>query len=305
MCASWRCSYNGCRNGNPARRSLPSEPSPDMPPAPRDVSRLCIHTQTTRPWAVGEAVRRYAAAGVRGVTVWREALAGGDVGATGRLIRDHGLSVVSLCRGGFFPAGTAGLRGKAIDENRRCIDEAAALGAPLLVLVCGALPGQALDESRKQIADGLAALLPQAAAARVKLAIEPLHPMYAGDRSAVNTMRQARAICQELRSPWLGIAVDVYHTWWDDRLEEDVAASGREGTLFAFHVCDWRTPTVDLLEDRGLMGEGCIPIRKIRGWVEDAGFMGFIEVEIFSRRLWATDQGQYLEAIKAAYLAHV
>jgi sugar phosphate isomerase/epimerase len=138
----------------------------------------------------------------------------------------------------------------------------------------------------------------------VRLAIEPLHPMYAADRSAINTMGQARAICSQLKSPWVGIAVDVYHTWWDDRLEEEIRASGREGTLFAFHISDWRTPTTDLLEDRGVMGEGCIPIRRIRGWVEESGFSGFNEVEIFSRRLWATDQARYLEDIKSAYLAH-
>jgi sugar phosphate isomerase/epimerase len=172
------------------------------------------------------------------------------------------------------------------------------------VLVCGSAPGLSLEESRVQIAGGIAAVLPHAAAAGVRLAIEPLHPMYAADRSAINTMGQARAICSQLKSPWVGIAVDVYHTWWDDRLEEEIRASGREGTLFAFHISDWRTPTTDLLEDRGVMGEGCIPIRRIRGWVEESGFSGFNEVEIFSRRLWATDQARYLEDIKSAYLAH-
>ena len=276
-----------------------------MIPPPPDSVRLCIHTITTKPWAIEEAVERYAAAGVKGITVWREALAGRDPAAIGTCIRDHGLTVVSVCRGGFFPADTGERRLKAIDENRRCIDQAAALGAPLIVLVCGALAGQALAESRKQIADGIAAVLPHAAAARVRLAIEPLHPMYADERSAVNTVSQARVICNGLKSPWLGIAVDVYHTWWDDHLEEEIRASGQEGTLFAFHLCDWRTPTVDILEDRGLMGEGCIPIRQIRGWMEQAGFKGFNEVEIFSRRRWASDQTQYLEDIKTAYFADV
>jgi sugar phosphate isomerase/epimerase len=275
-----------------------------MPDPLRDFSRLCIHTLTTKPWPLEEAVRQYSLAGVKGVTVWREALAGRDVAAAGQLIRNHGLSVVSLCRGGFFPADTVERRTRAIDENRRCIDEAETLGAPLVVLVCGAVPGQPLAESRKQISDGIAAVLPHAAAARVKLAIEPLHPMYAAERSAVNTVRQARSICRQFYSPWLGIAIDVYHTWWDDRLRADIAACGAEGTLFAFHLCDWRTPTIDFLDDRGLMGEGCIPIRQIRGWIEGAGFSGFHEVEIFSSRLWASDQAQYLEAIKAAYLAH-
>jgi sugar phosphate isomerase/epimerase len=270
-----------------------------------DLSRLCVHTITTRPWPLDEAVRRYAQAGVRGITVWRQALEGLPVADSGRRIRDHGLSVVSLCRGGFFPAATEEGRRKAIDENRRCIDEAALLGAPLVVLVCGAVPGQALEVSRRQIAEGIAAVLPHAAAANVKLAIEPLHPMYADDRSAISTLGQARAVCAELASPWVGIAVDVYHLWWDERLEAEIRAAGGEGRLFAFHVCDWRTPTVDLLNDRGLMGEGCIPIRRIRGWMEEAGFAGFIEVEIFSNRLWAGDMGAFLEAIKVAYLAHV
>lgn len=270
-----------------------------------DLSRLCIHTITTKPWSLETAVARYAAAGVKGITVWRQALDGRDVRKAGADIRDAGLSIVSLCRGGFFPGVTEAQRLQAIDENKRCIDQAAELGAPLIVLVCGAVPGQSLEDSRRQITDGIAAVLPHAAAAGVKLAIEPLHPMYADDRSAVNTMGQARAICGAIRSPWLGIALDVYHVWWDERLEEEIAACGREGTLFAFHVCDWRTPTVDLLNDRGLMGEGCIPIRKIRGWVESAGFRGFNEVEIFSQRLWATDQDAFLGRIVSSYSTHV
>ena len=275
-----------------------------MVPPPKDISRLCLHTMTTRPWTFEECVRRYAGAGVKGITIWRNAYSDRSPAAAGEMARSHGLSVVSLCRGGFFPACTAQGRAKAIDENRRCVDEAAALGAPLVVLVCGSAPGLSLAQSRRQITEGIAAVLPHAAASGVRLAIEPLHPMYAADRSAVNTIGQARAVCGELRSPWLGVAVDVYHTWWDDRLEEEIRACGRDGKLFAFHISDWRTPTGDLLEDRGLMGEGCIPIRQIRGWVEEAGFTGFIEVEIFSRRLWASDQARYLEDIKAAYLEH-
>ncbi|HZL46834.1 MAG TPA: sugar phosphate isomerase/epimerase family protein [Opitutaceae bacterium] len=281
---------------------MPSENRSPVPP-PRDLARLCIHTITTRPWAVEEAARRYAAAGVAGITVWREALEGRDPALVGARIRDHGLTVVSLCRGGFFAAGTAAARLRAVDENRRCIDQAAALGAPLVVLVCGADPGQDLAESRRQIEEGIAAVLPHAASARVRLAVEPLHPMYAGDRSAVTMVRQAREICWRLRSPWLGIALDVYHTWWDDHLETEIAACGREGLLFAFHLCDWLTPTADMLEDRGLMGEGCIPIQRIRGWMKAAGFAGFNEVEVFSRRHWASDQSRYLEEITAAYLA--
>ena len=281
-----------------------SPPSHQIPPL-RDLSRLCLHTITTKPWSVEEAVPRYAAAGIAGITVWRQALQGRDVRAVSRLIHEHGLTVVSLCRGGFFPAATAAGRARALDENRRCIDEAAALGAPHIVMVAGAVPGQPLAESRRQITEGLAAVLPHAVKAGVKLALEPLHPMYADERSAVNTVAQARAVCQALRSPALGVAIDVYHVWWDENLEAEIKACGRDDKLFAFHVCDWRTPTIDLLNDRGLMGEGCIPIRQIRGWVDAAGFRGFHEVEIFSTRLWATDQTKFLQEIVAAYRAHV
>lgn len=270
-----------------------------------DLSRLCVHTITTKPWSVEEAARAYSAAGVSGITVWRQWLADRDVRKVGRLLRDHGLTVVSLCRGGFFPAGDAAGRQAAIDDNRRAIDEAVQLGAPLIVLVCGAVPGMPLTEARRQIADGIAAVSEQAAAAGVRLGIEPLHPMYADNRSAVNTIEQANDMCDRLNHPQVGVVVDVYHLWWDPRLRDEIARAGRANRLYAYHVCDWRTPTEDLLNDRGLMGEGCIPLREIRGWVEDAGFCGFIEVEIFSNRYWAIDQHEFLEKIKSAYLAHV
>lgn len=270
-----------------------------------DLSRLCVHTITTKPWPIEAAAAKFAAAGVKGITVWRDALAGRDIAQTGRLLRDHDLSIVSLCRGGFFPALTAEGRAKALDDNRRAIAEAHALGAPLIVLVCGAVPGQSLVESRRQIVDGIAALLPDCQAAGVKLAIEPLHPMYAGDRSAVNTLGQANDMVEQLRSPLVGVAVDVYHLWWDPALEREIARCGKLGALFAYHVCDWRTPTVDLLNDRGLMGEGCIPLRQIRAWVEATGYRGFNEVEVFSTRLWATDQDEFLAKIVQAYRDHV
>lgn len=270
-----------------------------------DLSRLCLHTITTKPWSIEEAAAKYSAAGVRGITVWRNALDGRDPAAVGTMLRDQGLEIVSLCRGGFFPHLKPAGRQAAIDENRRIIDEAAALGAPLIVLVCGAEPEQPLEASREQIVAGIEALLPQAAAAGVKLAIEPLHPMYADDRSAINTLKQANDACEQLQSEWAGVAVDVYHLWWDPELAVEIARCGRNNQIFAFHVCDWKTPTTDLLLDRGLMGEGCIPIRTIRGWVEASGFTGRHEVEIFSNRYWAMDQDQFLEQITAAYRKHV
>jgi sugar phosphate isomerase/epimerase len=237
--------------------------------------------------------------------VWREALQGRDLVVTGKMVRDAGLSVVSLCRAGFFPSVDLDAQQEAIDENRRAIDQAAELGAPLLVLVCGADPKQPLEYSRNQIADGIAEILPHAAACGVRLGIEPLHPMYADTRSAIITLSQANNLCESLDSDYLGVVVDVYHLWWDSNLEVEVKRSGKAGKLFAFHVCDWRVPTEDMLYDRGLMGEGCIPIRQIRNWVEATGYDNFIEVEIFSHRYWAADQETFLDSIVRAYLTHV
>ncbi|MEJ7692210.1 sugar phosphate isomerase/epimerase family protein [Daejeonella sp.] len=268
----------------------------------KDLSQLCIHTITTKPWNIEQAAKNFSEAGVGGITVWRDALNGRDIKQTGQLLRDYNLRIVSLCRGGFFPHISNAGRQEAIDDNRKAIDEAEALGAPLIVLVCGAVPGQPLDESRKQIRDGIAAVLPYAEAAGVKLAIEPLHPMYADSRSAINTLGQANELAEELDSPWIGIAVDVYHLWWDPNLKQEIKRAGQNNNFSAFHICDWKTPTLDLLNDRGLMGEGCINIKEIRGWVEEAGFNGFNEVEIFSNTYWKEDQKVFLKKITEAYL---
>lgn len=273
-----------------------------MPAQPlNDTRKLCVHTITTKPLPMDQVLELYPKYGIAGITVWRQALEGRDVAKTGKQLRDAGMSIVSLCRGGFFPAADEAGRKKAVGENIEAIDEAAALGAPLVVLVCGAVPGQPLEDSRKQIADGIAAVAGHAQKAGVKLAVEPLHPMYADSRSAINTMRQANDLCEALKLPNVGVAVDVYHLWWDPELQGEIARCGRNGHLYAFHICDWRTPTEDLLNDRGLMGDGCIDVRQIRGWVEEAGFDGFNEVEVFSNRYWAMDQRMYLERIVDAY----
>jgi sugar phosphate isomerase/epimerase len=265
------------------------------------ISKLCIHTITTKPWNIEEAAQHFSAAGVKAITVWRDALEGRNIKQTGQLLLDHDLTVVSLCRGGFFAHKDLSKRKLAMEDNRRAIDEASQLGTPLLVLVCGADPSQSLEDSRKQIQDGIAALIPQASAAGIKLAIEPLHPMYADTRSAINTMKQANDMAEELNSPWVGVAVDVYHVWWDPFLEQEIKRCGENGHLIAFHICDWKVPTTDILLDRGLMGEGCIPVKQIRSWVEAAGFTGFNEVEIFSTTHWKENQSEYLQKIIKAY----
>ncbi len=269
------------------------------------LSRLCVHTITTKPLVLDRAVEAYQQAGVAGITVWRDALQSLGVKQSAKLLVESGMKVVSLCRGGFFPGVTQEDRSKALDDNRRAIDEAQAIGAPVIVLVCGAVPGIPLVEARKQIREGIESVLDYAKQAKVKLAIEPLHPMYAGDRSAVNTLGQANDMVKEISSPSVGVAIDVYHLWWDERLEREIDRCGKLGAIMAYHVCDWRTPTRDLLLDRGLMGEGCIPLKQIRSWVERAGFDGMIEVEIFSNEYWQMDQIEFLGKIKAAYIEHV
>ena len=266
-----------------------------------DLSQLCIHTITTKPWSIEEAAKNYSAEGVKGITVWRDALIDRNIKQTGQLLRVHGLDIVSLCRGGFFPNKEKEKRKLAIADNLKAIEEAADLGTKLIVLVCGADPAQSLEDSRKQIQEAIQTILPQAKAAGVKLAIEPLHPMYADTRSAINTLAQANDMAEQINSPYVGIAVDVYHLWWDPSLEQEIKRCGENDHLFAFHICDWKSPTVDILLDRGLMGDGCIPVNKIRSWAEATGFNGFYEVEIFSNKYWQQDQSQFLKKIIKAY----
>jgi sugar phosphate isomerase/epimerase len=264
-----------------------------------------VHTITTKPWDIETAISEYARAGVRGITIWRNAFDTHSPAEVGRLVTDAGLTPVSVCRGGFFPNLEPDKRQAALGENRRAIVETAEAGAPLLVLVVGADPRQALSDSRAHIEDALSELAPFAREHGVKLAVEPLHPMYADTRSAINTLRDANDLCERVDDPAVGVAVDVYHLWWDPRLEDEIERCGRLGYLLAFHVCDWKVPTEDFLTDRGLMGEGCIPLREIRGWVEASGFDGFIEVEIFSERYWSMDQAEFLSRIVSAYQTYV
>ncbi|HYM33048.1 MAG TPA: sugar phosphate isomerase/epimerase family protein [Candidatus Cybelea sp.] len=253
----------------------------------RDTALLSINTATVRQqWPLDRAIDGIARAGIPALAPWRDQVAAIGLDRAARQIRDAGLQVSGLCRGGMFPAADAVGRQAAIDDNRRAVDEAAALGAACLVLVVGGLPPGSKDiaDARDQVRDGVAALLPYARAAMVPLAVEPLHPMYAADRACVNTLAQANDLCDEL-GDGVGVAVDVYHLWWDPNLEREIRRAGRK-RIHAFHVCDWLVPTTDLLLDRGMMGDGVIDIRRIRGWVEAAGYDGRCEVEIFSAANW-------------------
>lgn len=268
---------------------------------------LSINTATVRKsrgqdLPLPQIIEACVARGIRAIAPWRDQVHAAGLDVVSGLVRQHGLQLSGYCRGGMFTASDAQGLQAALDDNRRALDEACELGADCLVLVVGALPGalegraahKDIARARAQVQDGIAALLEHARAQHMPLAIEPLHPMYAADRACVNTLEQALDLCDALEprsagamgAPALGVAVDVYHTWWDPKLQQGIERAGRDQRILAFHVCDWRTPTRDLLNDRGMMGDGVIDIPRIRGWVEDAGFAGFSEVEIFSTQDW-------------------
>ena len=281
---------------------------------------LSINTATVRrqrgaDWPLAQILDACAARGIRAVAPWRDQVGVAGLAATARQLRALGLELSGYCRGGMFTYTDAAGRQAVRDDNRRALDEACTLAAPCLVLVVGGLPGalaghaahRDIAGAREQVVEGIAALLADARERRMPLAIEPLHPMYAADRACINTLEQALDVCdaldppvpdgtgRQVRSGALGVAVDLYHVWWDPKLAAQIARAGRE-RLLALHVCDWLTPTTDLLEDRGMMGDGVIDIPRVRAWVEAQGYAGYSEVEIFSAtNWWQRDGGEVLD----------
>ena len=259
---------------------------------------LSINTATLRRQAdlvgIFEACAR---AHIRAIDPWRDQVAAVGLARAVKAVKDAGLQLSGYCRGGMFTADSQRLP-EARDDNRRAVDEAAALGASCLVLVVGGLPqysrpGSApsrdLIAARAQVEEGLAGLLDYARSVGMPLALEPLHPMYAADRACVNTLAQALDICDRLdpeRAGSIGVAVDVYHVWWDPALWDGIARAGKD-RLLAYHVCDWLVPTRDMLNDRGMMGDGVVDLKRVRAAVEAVGYAGFSEVEIFSEDWWA------------------
>ena len=274
---------------------------------------LSINTATVRvQWPLDRIVDECARRGIRAISPWRDQVAAVGLEHVAERLRATGVGLSGYCRGGMFPASTDAGRQAALDDNRRAIDEAKTLDAPCLVLVVGGLPGalaghpehKDLFAARRDVRDGIAATLEYARDVHMPLAIEPLHPMYAADRACVNTLEQALDLCDALdpgRTGMLGVAVDTYHVWWDPKLEAQIARAGKD-RLLAFHVCDWLVPTRDLLNDRGMMGDGVIDIPRIRGWVEAAGFRGYSEVEIISaENWWKRDGGEVLDTCIARH----
>ena len=277
---------------------------------------LSINTATVRKqWPLDTIIEECARREIRAISPWRDQVAKVGIERIARQLRETGIVLSGYCRGGFFPAADAAGLSAALDDNRRAIDEAALLGAPCLVLVVGSLPGaltgvpayRDISRARTEVRDGIAASLEYARQIGIPLAIEPLHPMQAADRACVNTLEQALDLCDELdaeRSGALGVAVDLYHVWWDPKLAAQIVRAGAQ-RLLAYHVSDWLLPTRDLLNDRGMMGDGVIELKKCRGWVEAAGFAGYSEVEIFSETWWGKPGAEVLDTCIARHLSVV
>ncbi len=282
---------------------------------------LSINTATVRKsngmdLPLPKIIEACAERGIGAISPWRDQVTAAGLSVVSKLVKSHGLKLSGYCRGGMFPAVDSQATQAAELDNRMAVDEACELNAQCLVLVVGGLPG-ALDgkaahkdiaRSRHQVHDGIAQLLSYAKSCHMPLAIEPLHPMYAADRACINTLEQALDVCDALdpdQSGALGVAVDVYHVWWDPKLQQQIERAGKS-RLLAFHVCDWLTPTTDMLNDRGMMGDGVIDIPKIRGWVEAQGFSGFSEVEIFSTgNWWQRDHSHVLDTCIARHKSFV
>ena len=246
-----------------------------------DPSLLSLNTATVKKqWKLGQIIDGCARHGISGITPWRDQVADFGLDQTARLIKAHGLTVTGLCRGGFFTARNW------LEDNQRAIAEAHVLGAQCLVLVVGGLLPESRDliSSRERVKEGIARILPEARQAGVPLAIEPLHPMQAAERACINTLEQALDLCDFFQEG-IGVAIDAYHVWWDPKLEQQIKRAGKKRIL-AYHICDWLVPTRDLLNDRGMMGDGVIDLPRIRSWTEAAGYTGFHEVEIFSELDW-------------------
>jgi sugar phosphate isomerase/epimerase len=268
----------------------------------RDLSRLTIHSRTFQPWSLPEIVAAYVKAEVPGITLWRNHLEENGLKESAKLLQDSGLTVTGLGDTGFLAATGAADRENGRKEVRDVIDMAQAIGAPHVTLLGGAVPGMDLAKARQQILDGIHSVDSHAASAGVKLALEAQHPMYADQGSPVNTLEQANNVIFALQSEWVGLAIDLYHVWWDPFLRAEIQRA--KDAVVAFKVCDWRTPTQNLDNDRGVMGDGCIPVRDIRGWVEATGFSGPIEVKVLSKSNWSLDLDRYLFRLKTAYITH-
>jgi len=266
-------------------------------------AELSLNLATVRKqWTLREAVAGAARHGFAGIAPWRDMVQEAGPAEAGRVVRDSGLRVTGYCRGGLFPAADAAGRQAAVDDNKRMIDEAAEIGAECIVIIGGGLPkgSRDLPAARKMFAEGLAAVLPHARAAKIPLALEPMHPMYAADRGCITTIAEMTDLCDAL-GDGLGLAVDTYHVWWDPNLARELARAGKR--IISHHICDWLVPTRHMLNDRGMMGDGVIDFKAIRRMIEAAGYTGIQEVEIFSEDWWARPGDEVLRVAMERFRA--
>ncbi len=259
------------------------------------LSRLSLNQMTTPGWSVKEAAEACARRGIPSIALWRHKVEEQGLNESVCAVRDTGLHVSSLCRGGMFPGESAEERRKRIEDNFRAVDEAAALEVDVLVLVVGGAAPVGINAARQMVQDGVATLVPYAKSAGVKLGLEPLHPMFAGDRSVLTTIAEAREIAQYYDANEVGLILDAFHIWWDPCITEEIAAAGER--IRGFHVSDWLVPLPDVLLGRGMMGDGVIDIRCLRSAIDRAGYLGPIEVEIFNQAIWDTAPDLVLERI--------
>jgi sugar phosphate isomerase/epimerase len=266
-------------------------------------ARLSFNQITLGKWSVPQAVEGCARHGIPSIALWRHKIAETGLAACVRLVQDAGLHVSSVCRGGMFPSRTQAGRGKSLEDNYRAVDEAAALQADSLVLVVGATPEVPVADARKMVADGVAALVPYARQRGVKLGLEPLHPMYAAERSVLVTIAQALELASAYTPQEVGLILDVFHIWWDPQVLASIAHSA--GRIHGFHVNDWLVPLPDTLMGRGMMGDGVIDNHMLRVAVDQAGYDGPIEVEIFNQAIWDSDPDQVLRQMIDRFIALV
>ncbi|WP_020574299.1 sugar phosphate isomerase/epimerase family protein [Actinopolymorpha alba] len=267
------------------------------------LARLSLNQKTTNRWSVAEAVDGCVRAGIPAIGLWREPVHDAGLERSAKLVRDAGLRVSSLCRGGFLTAADPAERQAALDDNRRAIDEAATLEAPCLVLVVGGLPAGSRDlpGARARVADAVAELAPYAGERGVRLALEPLHPMYCADRAVLSTLSQALDLAEQFPVDLVGVVVDTFHIWWDPTVWAGISRAGRR--IASFQVCDFNLPIpADALLARGMMGDGVIEFRPFRVAVDDAGYAGDIEVEIFNADVWAADPDEVVATMIRRYV---
>jgi sugar phosphate isomerase/epimerase len=266
------------------------------------LERLSFNQITADPRPLDEVIRNCSSEGIRYMAVWRHKLDRG-AGNAAAMIHDAGLRVSSLCRGGWFSAPTLTERRERVNDNRIAIEQAAELGAPVLVIVSGPANGQTLDAARASVVDGLLEILPDAEKAGIVLGIEPLHPMYTAERSVVVTLKQANDIVDHLASPAAGVVVDAFHVWWDPELMAQIERA--RGRIAGFHVSDWPAPLPGILMGRAMMGDGVIELRRLRLAVEAHGYSGPIEVEIFNEEVWKIELADLLPIVKQRFVEHV